>query len=192
MRSFRFSIAGLMGVVLLAAIVSVAFAYPSTRSAGVAVLFTRGILCLALVGAVCRTGVKRAWWIGFFAFGWAFVGVYSHYGLWGEPILPTDALLEMIASAIGAEPAEAAQVPQRPNPLAIMVYSIGHSFWALLAGVAGGYLARALFGNAAEATAGAPGTSVQPASLRSLKKWVLLPVLLIFVVTLIVPSTTAR
>jgi hypothetical protein len=187
MRSFRFSIAGLMGVVLLAAIVSVAFAYPSTRWAGVAVLFTRGTLCLALVGAVCRTGVKRAWWIGFFAFGWAFVGVSSPYGLWGEPILPTDALLKMIASAIGAQPAEAAQVPQRANPLTIMVYSIGQSFWALLAGVAGGYLARALFGNAPDATAEAPGTSVQPASLRSLKKWVLLPVLLLFFVTLIVP-----
>jgi hypothetical protein len=191
MRSIRFSIAGLMAVVLLAAIISAAFAYPSTRWAGVAVLFTRGTLCLALVGAVCRTGVKRAWWIGFFAFGWAYVGVSSPYGWYGESVLPTDALLKMIASAIGPQPA-AAQVVPRDNPLTIMVYSIGHSFWALLAGVAGGYLARALFGNAAEATAEAPGTGVQPASLRSLKKRVLLPVLLLFVMTLIVPIALAR
>ena len=86
-------------------------------------------------------------------FGWAYVGVSSPYGVYGEPALPTDALLKFIASAIGAEPPEAAQFPQRPNPLAIMVYSIGHCFWAVLAGVAGGYLARSLFGDAADATA---------------------------------------
>ena len=78
MRSFRFSIAALMWVVLLAAIASAGLAYPSTHWAGVAALLTRGMLCLALVGAVCRTGARRAWWLGFFVFGWAYSpGGYS-------------------------------------------------------------------------------------------------------------------
>ena len=44
MRSFRFSIAALMWVVLLAAIASAGFAYPSTHWAGITVLLTRGML----------------------------------------------------------------------------------------------------------------------------------------------------
>ena len=71
MRSFRFSIAALMWVVLLAAIASVGLAYPAIYWAGVAMLLTRGMLCLALDGAgLSDERTNRAWWLGFFAFGW--------------------------------------------------------------------------------------------------------------------------
>ena len=75
MRSLRFSIGGLMGAVLLAAIASAGLAHPSASWAGVIDLLTRGMLCLAVVGAVCRTGAERAsylltWWlIGLTALG---------------------------------------------------------------------------------------------------------------------------
>ena len=57
MRSFRFSIAGLMGLVLLAAIGAAGLANPSGPWAGILALLARAVLCLALVGAVGR-GMK--------------------------------------------------------------------------------------------------------------------------------------
>jgi hypothetical protein len=72
MRSLRFSIAGLMGAVLLAAIGSAGLANPSAPWAGTLSLLTRGLLCLAVVGAVCRSGAERAWWLGFASFGWIY------------------------------------------------------------------------------------------------------------------------
>ena len=142
MRSFRFSIARLMWVVLLAAIASAGLAYPSTHWAGIVVLLTRGVLCLALVGSVCRTGAKRAWWLGFFAFGWAYLGV-SHADAWSpNPTLPTDALLNVLARLIGVSPT-GVRLPPRQEAMAIMFSAIGQSFWVLAAAVIGGFLARA-------------------------------------------------
>ena len=41
---------------------------------GILSLLTRSVLCLAVVGAVCRTGNERVWWLGFATFGWVYLG----------------------------------------------------------------------------------------------------------------------
>ncbi len=56
MRKARYSIAALMGLVLLAALALAVFRYGSQVSAGVLFLLTCGMLCLAVVGIVCRSG----------------------------------------------------------------------------------------------------------------------------------------
>ena len=75
MRKTRFSIAALMGVVLLAALALAMFRYGSRVSAGVLLLFTYAMLCLAVVGIVCRGGGERAWWLGFSLFGWGYMAL---------------------------------------------------------------------------------------------------------------------
>ena len=100
MRSVRFSIAGLMGVVLLTAIGLAALRSPSETWAGVLLLATLAALCIALVGAICRTGAQRGGWIGFAVFGWVYLGAaFEPYELW--PKLPTQSLLEWLAPRIG-------------------------------------------------------------------------------------------
>ncbi len=74
MRSLRFSIAGLMGVVLLAAIAAAGVAHPTGPWAGAISLLTHGVICLAIVGAICRSGAERVWWLGFASFGWMYAG----------------------------------------------------------------------------------------------------------------------
>ena len=59
MRSVRFSIAGLMGIVLVTAIGLAALRSPSETWAGVLLLATLAAFCIALVGAFCRTGAER-------------------------------------------------------------------------------------------------------------------------------------
>ena len=56
MRAVRFSIAGLMGVVLVAAIGLAALRSQSQIWAGVLLLATLAAFCVALVGAFCRRG----------------------------------------------------------------------------------------------------------------------------------------
>ena len=56
MRSLRFSLAGLMGVVLLAAIGFAALRSPSETWAGALLLATLAALGIATVGAFCRSG----------------------------------------------------------------------------------------------------------------------------------------
>jgi hypothetical protein len=59
MRAIRYSIASLMGLVLFAAIALAGIAYPTGPGAGVISILTRGVLCLAVVGAVCRSGLTN-------------------------------------------------------------------------------------------------------------------------------------
>ena len=65
MRSLRFSIAGLMGVVLLAAIGFAALRNPSENWAGIVLLATLGALGIATIGAFCRSGgcARRFRWL---------------------------------------------------------------------------------------------------------------------------------
>ena len=61
-RKHRLSIATLMGVVLIAALVLAALRHPGETWGGVFLLLTGAVLMLAVVGAVCRRGNERAWW----------------------------------------------------------------------------------------------------------------------------------
>jgi hypothetical protein len=96
MRPIRFSIAGLMGLVLMAAIGSAGLADPLGPWSGILALLTRAVLCLALVGAVCHTGAARTWWLGFASFGWVYLGLPLPYSYYRSQRLPTEILLELL------------------------------------------------------------------------------------------------
>ena len=99
MRSHRFSIAGLMGVVLLAAIGLAALRTPSETWAGIVLLATLAALGIASVGAICLRGASRAGFLGFAVFGWIYMAAaFPPYGVW--PKLPTQSLLEQLAPRI--------------------------------------------------------------------------------------------
>jgi hypothetical protein len=99
-RSVRFSIAGLMGIVLVTAIGLAALRSSSETWSGVLFLATLGAFGIALVGAFCRSGSARGGWIGFAVFGW----IYLSAACWPNdhwPKLPTQRLLELLAPWIG-------------------------------------------------------------------------------------------
>ena len=77
MRRFRFSIAGLMAVVLVSGLGFAALRSPNTIWAGFVPLVTRGLVCIAVIGAVCRKGSERAWWVGFAVCGWTYLNHFS-------------------------------------------------------------------------------------------------------------------
>ena len=89
MRKPRFSIAGLMTIVLVAAVGLAALRSPSPAWAGTLFMVTCGVFGLAIVGAIYRVGVARAWWLGFCVFG---IGLPGRGGVHPERVsLPADA-----------------------------------------------------------------------------------------------------
>ncbi|HEV3120252.1 MAG TPA: hypothetical protein VGY53_00045, partial [Isosphaeraceae bacterium] len=73
MRAPRFSIAGLMGLVLATSLGLAALRYASPTLAGVVLMVTCSALALAVVGVACRGEAERAWWLGFALFGWGYL-----------------------------------------------------------------------------------------------------------------------
>jgi hypothetical protein len=61
--SYRVSIAGLMIAVLAASLAFAALRSGSALWTGCLHLLTRGAFILAIVGAACRRGSERAWWL---------------------------------------------------------------------------------------------------------------------------------
>jgi hypothetical protein len=143
MRPPCFSIAGLMTTVLVAAIGLAALHSASETWAGVMLLLTHGILALAVVGAICRRGADRAWWVGFLMFGWSYLRLSS----WTSYQLPTITLLEVIQAHVGASAPpmtpsiNALRMGERPSPFV----DVGHCLWSLLAATLGAFLARRVF-----------------------------------------------
>ena len=166
MRAFRFSIAGMMGAVVLVAIAAAGVAHPTGPWAGVISLATHAVISLALVGAICRSGAERVWWVGFASFGWMYAA--RRLLFYSTQTYPTHALLTMLGPLMGI-----------PNPStgnfgnAIMLseayFQIGHCLWTLLAAVIGGFLAAAIFGsgllNRRKKTVGTPNPG------RSRRQW---------------------
>jgi hypothetical protein len=172
-RTIRFSIAGLMGIVVVAAIGLAALRNASDNWAGVMLLLTCGTLALAIVGVVCRTEGERAWWLGFALFGWGYLALafwsWHHAGI---PSLPTLDWLIALTATLGANPQ-----PMGPGggiggmggmgggmrsvrPFMVAggfgggpggggwadwYVQVGHCLWALVLAILGGILARALF-----------------------------------------------
>ena len=166
MRHLRFTIAGLTGAVLMAAVGLSALRNASATWAGVMFLVTYGVLGLAIVGAVCRGFPERAWWLGFFVFGWGYLSLVAYWSTWFpfDPYqletFPTSMVLSAIRPTFG--PAIEAGVQTREGLIANQCYSrIGHDLWALLAALLGGILARVLFGHPATGSAGGRATDAR-------------------------------
>ncbi len=185
-RSIRFSIAGLMGVVLLAAVGLAALRNSSETWAGVMLLLTCGVLALAIVGVICRAESERAWWLGFALFGWGYLAlVFWSWNNDGSPRLPTTVWLDMLAAKLhlptdgmggmGGGMRSTGIVPLGViwgtfggfggNATGTGTYGayaqVGHCLWALLFAVLGGSLARFLFASPASRSETRPTDSDQ-------------------------------
>jgi hypothetical protein len=162
MRTVRFPIAGLMGAVLVVALGSAALRNASTTWAGATFLLTCGVLCLAVVGIVCRGDAKRAWWLGFALFGWG----YLVLAFWSLVDLPTMALLDTIGARLGVTVQFRGSTGGMgggmwsPGPMGGgfggppdgSIQQISQCLWALVAALVGGGVANALFGGPRERT----------------------------------------
>jgi hypothetical protein len=73
MRLPRFTIAGLMGLVVVVAVGVAALRFASELWAGILLMLTLGTLGAAVLALHERTGAKRAWWRGFALFGWGYL-----------------------------------------------------------------------------------------------------------------------
>ena len=103
LRRIRFSIAGLMGVVLVSAVGFAALRNASEAWAGWMLLLTCGVLTLAVVGSLCRGPDERAGWLGFALFGWGYLALALWHSF-SQGTLPTITLAEAIGSQLGASP----------------------------------------------------------------------------------------
>jgi hypothetical protein len=72
MRRLRFSVGGLMVVVLLLAAAFAALRWPTPLMANLWFSLTLSALVLAIPAAVYRRAEDRAFWVGFAAAGWAY------------------------------------------------------------------------------------------------------------------------
>jgi hypothetical protein len=128
MRFVRFSIAGLMGAVLTAALGLTALRSASETWAGVALLATCGVLGLAVVGVVSRAADERAWWLGFALFGWG----YLVLALWSPPSATNrvkDGFLQISCDSEW----ESELLPSAENPFVI----VGHCLLSVVAAAIG-------------------------------------------------------
>lgn len=163
MRTIRFPIKGLMGAVIVVALGLAALRDPSEIWSGIMFLLTCGVLCLAIVGVVCRQDEERAWWLGFALFGWG----YLLLSMRSTVVLPTLTLLDSIAARLGAPFRFSGGMGGMGGGMRSIglwafggfggptvdgsVYlrqEIAHCLWALLAALLGGILARVIFGSA--------------------------------------------
>ena len=96
MRKLRFSIAGLMGVVVVSAVGLAAWRNADETWAGVMMLLTCGVLALAVVGAFYREGARRAWWLGFSVFGWGYMALWTLCYESSWTMRPTTMVLQLV------------------------------------------------------------------------------------------------
>jgi hypothetical protein len=179
MRKFRFSIGGLMAVVLVLAIGFAALRNASQTWAGLMFLLTCGVLGLAVVGAVCRREAERAWWLGFAVFGWGYM-ILAFWPSESLPELPTQALLDVLRSIFLATPQGQGFVPAMAGAFGggggfgagpmLSSSQIGHCLWALLFALLGGTLARVLYGAPADRTE-SPDPHAQPRAQSPSNGW---------------------
>jgi hypothetical protein len=176
MRKLRFSIGGLMVVVLAAAVGLAALTNASPAWAGTMLLLTCGILALGVVGAIYRTGAERVRWLGFSIFGWGYLALWWFLSEHTAFVLPTTRLLERLAPSLG--------VPAIDPSYA----QAGHCLFALLAALLGGTLSVFFFASPSDRSDGSqaagPETSQRPRS-----RW--LRPTIIGLVVLIVASAAA-
>jgi hypothetical protein len=151
-RKIRISIAGLMGVVLVAALGFAALRNSSESWAGLMLMLTCGVLMLGVVGSVCRGPRERAWWLGFTLFGVGYLALVHAMAFYGTP-LPTDMLAEFISSSLDAPLPSSKRNPGNGWNSLEPVYRILHCLWALALALLGSILAGLLVAGPAVAAA---------------------------------------
>jgi hypothetical protein len=111
MRLPRFSIAGLMGLVVVVAVGVAALRFASELWAGILLVLTLMVLGASVLAFHERSGARRAWWRGFALFGWGYVVLAL--GPWASeaiaPKLPTTAGLDALYARMHPGGAEAGQ-----------------------------------------------------------------------------------
>jgi hypothetical protein len=102
----RFSIAGLMGLVVVVAVGAAALRFASELWASVLLMLTLGVLGAAVLACHERTEKNRAWWRGFALFGWGYVLLAM--GPWASeaisPHLPTTMGLDALYAKMHPAP----------------------------------------------------------------------------------------
>jgi hypothetical protein len=125
MARLRFSIAGLMALVLVLGIDLAALKHPSERAASLLFALILASLLTSILGAMVRLGRERMAWTGFAAFGWTYLLLSLWFLPWltGDqlrpPVLPSE-YLEDLYPYIGPSP------PPGPEPLGQDVYRLSH------------------------------------------------------------------
>src|SRR5690348_5857724 len=85
MTRLRFSVSGMMALLLGFALFLASVRYPSGTAAAGLLLATLAILTFAILAVIYRAEDRRAFWLGFALFGWGYMGL-----AW-EPLFGNDA-----------------------------------------------------------------------------------------------------
>lgn len=114
----RFSIAGLMGLVVVVAVGVAALRSGSEDWAGIVLTLTLGLLGAAVLGAIYRTGPRRAFWVGFALFGWGYLALtYAPwFGSEVGPRLATTRGLDLLFARLHPQQPQAAWVTGSVTP----------------------------------------------------------------------------
>lgn len=185
MRSLRYSIAGLMGIVLVAAVGLSALKSASPAWSGAIYLLNRTVLGLAVLNAFYSRGARRAWWLGFCLFGWGYVALVDTRPEIKAPYyMPTSLVLLKIEPYLGHATPFGTSSDAVTARYAYM--KIGHDLWALVAACMGGLLARTVFSRSVDASA--QPESVLPAAEPPARKRWLRPLIVVLAVLAITTS----
>src|SRR4051794_35246539 len=146
--STRFTIAGLMGFVLVASVGLAALRSGSSMWASVMFLLTCGVLALGVVGVACGGGAGRPRGLGVSLFGWG----YLAWAFWGPDSMPgggrapTVALLRAIGASLGGPgPRPPGQGGFSGGEDFYSFQEVGHCLWGLVLAALGGVLAHVLW-----------------------------------------------
>lgn len=96
MKRFRVSVAGLMGIVVLAAVGFAALRNPTIVWASGLFTLTVVILCSAVLGAIAVRGPARLTWAGVAVFGWVYLGIAFGIGSEGNGATPPPFLIQAL------------------------------------------------------------------------------------------------
>ena len=148
----RLSILSLSGWVAVAALWLAALRSESDEWLGATVLATWSILSLTVIGAICRRGVERAWWLGFSVFGWGYLAlIYAGFPLpTGLVLRALERLIHPPGSTGSGAPAPFSTVMSCLATFNPAIFQIGnlaaHQMCALLVATLGGWSSARLFG----------------------------------------------
>lgn len=187
MQMLRFTIGGMMAVVLVAAIGFAALANANETWAGAFLLLVYALLGIAILGVIFQKHAARASWLGCALFEWGYLRMASWWG-WG-PLsagLPTVKLLEILRAKAGVAPAA---VPRFTIPDNTDFAQIANCLWALVAGILGATLARAFFALPGPSRADPQGIAAGPNAPGP--RWWFRPALAILLVLALVGTVVA-